>query len=233
MSFYGRANRVFIEQALKKEGLRNSQIAECDLSGLKAEDACWDHTDLRDLHANGAEFQRMRFTESAFFRSSLLRARFADSVFNRMTLDGLTLIKSRWQGCVFTNTALRNNCLQRAEFRGCRFISSTLFDFEALNARMDNCIIAHSMLGVEYGSGMNGLSGAAVSNCIFYNCRFEGFPLRGALLRSTVFACCSGQIGDDMDCVNVAGLGLRGGRPKPLPLAKAGEAAMLLDRLAS
>jgi uncharacterized protein YjbI with pentapeptide repeats len=149
-----------------------------------------------------------------------------------MTLDGLTLIKSYWQKCALTGSILRNNCLQRARFIESQIISSALLDFEALNAQIDNCVFAHSIFSISYGSGMNGFSSAEIKNCIFYNCRFEGFPLRGALVQSTAFVHCGGEIGDEMTCVNVAGLGFQG-RPLSMPLAGEPQAERLLAEFAS
>jgi uncharacterized protein YjbI with pentapeptide repeats len=232
MSFYGRSNRLLIEQELRKGGLKDSEIAECDLNGLKTEKALWTHTDLRDLHANDVEFQKSEFEKSVFFRSSFMGGRFLSSTFDNMTLDGLTLIKSQWRNCVINNTTIRNVCLQRAQFSGNRIVSSALLDFEALNVQINNCIFAHSMFSISYGSGMNGFSSAKIQNCIFFNCRFEGYPLRGASLESSVFAYCAGEIGDEMDCDNVAGLGLRG-RAGMMPLYAEHEAVKFLAQCAS
>jgi uncharacterized protein YjbI with pentapeptide repeats len=232
MSFYGRSNRLLIEQELSKGELRESEIVECDLSGLRVEKAVWDHADMRDLHANDIEFKETQLKNSSFFRSNFMHSRFLFSSFTNMTLDGLTLIKSHWQNCVLTGTTLRNNCLQRARFQESRIISSAFLDFEALNVQIDNCVFAHSMFSISYGGGMNGFSSAEIKNCIFYNCRFEGFPLRGALVRSTAFVHCGGEIGDGMECDNVAGLGLRG-RALLMPVNNGPEAERLFARFAS
>jgi uncharacterized protein YjbI with pentapeptide repeats len=232
MSFYGRSNRILVEQALQKGILKDCQIAECDLSSLAITDVQWDHADIRNLHANDISFKNSRLEKSNFFRSSFMRASFHKSVLDTMVFDGLTLIKSRWQNSWLTNTVLKNLCLQRSAFSESRFISSSLLDFEALDIQMENCIFAHSMIGVNYGSGMNGFSNGDISNCIFYHCRFEGYPLRGARLTSCVFVYCSGEIGDDMECSNVSGLGLRG-KAQYKPLQKTNEGRRLVERYAS
>jgi uncharacterized protein YjbI with pentapeptide repeats len=229
VGFYGRSNRVLVEQLLRKGVIKDSQIAECDLSGLSVIDVQWERTDIRDLHANDCVIQNSKLEKSTFFRSSFMRASFAKTVLDAMVLDGLTLIKSRWDNTQVTNTAMKNLCLQRSGFSGSRFISSSLLDFEALNIRVDNCIFAHSMFGISYGSGMNGFSGADITNSIFYHCRFEGYPLRGARLASCVFIHCSGEISDDMECVKVAGVGLRG-NTRCKPLQRTDEARRLIER---
>ena len=49
---------------------------------------------------------------------------------------------------------------------------------------------------------MNGFSGAKFENCIFLNCLFEGYPLRGVQTASCVFINCAGEITDDAECRN-------------------------------
>jgi len=210
INFYGRANRVLIEHALQQGALKDCQIAECDLCNLQVSDAVWNNVHVRDLHANDAGFNNSTLEKSVFFRSSFIRASFDRTVWSSMVFDDFTLIKSRWNVCCLTDTAMKNLSLQRSVFYGSRFISSMFLDFEALDVKMDNCIFAHCTISINYGSGMNGFSNAEISNCIFYNCRFEGYPLRGSGVKSCVFAYCAGQIGDDMECNNTAGIGLKG-----------------------
>jgi len=229
VNFYGRANRTLVEKALEKKTLKDSQIAECDLSGLPVVDVYWDRADVRNLHANDIKFQNARIGKSTFYRSSFLRASFTATVLDTMVLDGLTLIKSQWRDSRLVNTTMKNLCLQRASLSGSAFISSSFVDFEALDARVDNCVFAHSVIGIQYGSGMNGFSSAGISNCVFYHCRFEGYPLRGAALSSCVFVYCSGEIGDDMECLNVAGIGLKGNARRQ-PLQRLDEARRLVEQ---
>lgn len=232
MNFYGRSNRILVEQDVQKGAIADCQIAECDLSGLTVKNVLWNHADIRDLHANDIVFQNTRVEKSSFFRSSFMRASFDKADLDSMTFDGLTLIKSRWRSTWIKNTTMKNLCLQRSGFSESRFTASSLLDFEALDIRMDNCIFTNSMFGINYGSGMNGFSSAVISNCIFYHCRFEGYPLRGAKITSSVFIYCSGEIGDEIECVNVAGIGLRGKTCRK-PLQKMTEARRLLEQYAA
>lgn len=226
------ANRVLVEQALKEGSIRGSQISECDLNGLEVSGVKWEHTDMLDLHANDIKIRNTQLQGSRFYRCSFMRASFEGSFLDRMVFDGLTLIKSRWHGTRVADSTLKNLCLQRAELSTSRFISSSLLDFEALDIKIENCIFAHCMFGISYGSGLNGFCNGKIKNSIFYNCRFEGYPFRGANIESSVFLWCSGQIGDEMGCRNVAGIGLRGNaQHKPLENVKA--ARSLLERYAS
>ena len=227
LTFYGHSNRMLIEMALKSGELRDCQIVECELNGMKTGDAVWDHADMRDLHANDTCFQGTGLRGSRFFRSSFMRARFLGCRCDRMVFDGLTLIKSQWSNNELRESTIQNASLQRAVFRGNRFISSSFSDFEALDAVVEDCVFAHSSVNISYGSGMNGFSGGLIKNCIFYNCRFEGFPLRGADVESCVFLYCRGEIGDEMVCRNVAGLGLRG-QVKPAAVKDPAAAERLL-----
>lgn len=230
VNFYGRSNRILVEQAMKDGNLKDCQIAECDLSGLRISDIKWNNAHIRDLHANDTCFNNTVLEKSIFSRSSFMRASFDKTVLSVMVFDGLTLIKSNWNKSMITNTTMKNLCFQRSVFNDCRFISSSILDFEALDVKIENCIFMHCMIGINYGSGMNGFSNAGISNCVFYNCRFEGYPFRGSKLTSSVFAYCSGQIGDEMECVNVAGIGLRG-KSKYKKLERHIEARRLLEAL--
>jgi len=223
---------MLVEQALEKGAISGSQIAECELSGLIVKNIQWEKTGMRDLHANDIVFENTKLEGSIFYRSSFMRASFNKSVLQTMTLDGLTMIKSLWKNSQIKESVMRNLCLQRAVFSRSNFISSSMLDFEALDMKIENCVFAHSMFNISYGSGMNGFSGSVINNCIFYHCRFEGYPLRGAKLSSCVFVYCSGEISDDMECNNVAGIGLRG-RARTMPLQRAEEARRLTSLYAA
>ncbi len=201
---------MLIESELQKGGLDDCQIVECDLSSLEVSGTEWNDVELRDLHANDIRFMGTHLEKNTFTRCSFMRAGFLETKLLGTVFDGLTLIKSQWQNCNIEGSHIKNSVLQRSRFENCRIVSSSVTDFEGLNVEMDQCVIAHSMFCLSYGSGMNGFSGGHIRNCIFYNCVFDGYPLRGANLEGCVFLYCSGQIGEDMDCVNVAGLGLRG-----------------------
>jgi uncharacterized protein YjbI with pentapeptide repeats len=201
---------MLVESEMRKGILSDCQIVECDLSNLEVPAVTWRDVELRDLHANDIRFMGTSLDRNTFTRCSLMRAGFLTAKLLGTTLDGLTLIKSQWIDCAIERSHIKNSVLQRSRFINCRIVSSSFVDFEGLNVDMNQCVIAHSMFGLSYGSGMNGLSGGSIRNCIFYNCVFDGYPLRGAEIENCVFIHCSGQIGEDMECVNVAGLGLRG-----------------------
>ena len=229
MSFY--TNRLLVEQNMQKGSLDDCQIADCDISSLEVNKRIWTEVELRDTRANDIAFSHAELKKCRFFRSDLVRMSFSSSTMRNVTLDGLTLIRSVWQKSALHEITLRNACLQRAKFQKVKVFLSSFTDFEAIESRMENCLFAHSRFVITYGNGMNGYSGAILRNCIFYNCRFEGFPLRGATLENCVFVQCYGEVGDDMDCRNVAGLH-RWGDGRSVRLKRPAQAAELLARFA-
>jgi uncharacterized protein YjbI with pentapeptide repeats len=230
MNFYGRSNRIFVESEIEKGGLHNCQIVECDLSSLKVSRVTWENTELRSLHANDICFMGTHLSKNNITRCSFMRASFLQSKLSGTLFDGLTLIKSKWQDCKIESSYIKNSCLQRSAFYNCRIAASSFIDLEALNVTMDQCVITRSVFTINYGSGMNGWSGAHIQNCIFYNCVFDGYPFRGAEITNCVFVHCSGQIGEDMKCVKVAGLGIHGNAEK-MALKERTEAEQLLVKI--
>jgi uncharacterized protein YjbI with pentapeptide repeats len=184
-------------EAQARQGFSGGLIAGCDISGLEFRDSAWKDVQLREVCAVRAVFLKMDILCSAFFRCSLTRMSFASSVMRDVTLDGLVLIRSRWLEGRLESVALRSCCLQRAEFARTLISACGFTDFEAIESRLENCVFADSRFTLTYGSGMNGFSGAHIKNCIFYNCRFEGVPLRGARLENSLFIRCSGEGGGE------------------------------------
>lgn len=229
MTLYGKSNRLLVEDSLATGTFVDCQIADCELENLVVAGVEWRHADVRDSHVNNSSFSDSSLLESTFFRSSFMRATFQNVSFSTMVLDGLTLIKAHFSNGKFLSTTIKNACLQRSSFLNSHIVLSSFYDFEAINSNIENCVFYHSTLGISYGSGLNGFCDSTFKNCIFYNCRFEGFPLRGAHLDSCVFRYCSGEIGDEMDCSNVAGIGARG-KPQYLVANSVEQADLLLSR---
>ena len=67
-------------------------------------------------------------------------------------------------------------------------------------------MLFRSSFSVTLEYGMNGFSNGKLINCIFINCSFKGFPLRGANTEFCTFIHCSGEITDDAECSNTVGL---------------------------
>lgn len=196
MSFYGSANRIFIENALRSGKITESRISGCNLEGFSAFNALWHKTDIEELHAEHSSFTQIQFDESIFNRAGFKDACFTDCTFDTVQLNGLTLIKSIWKNIFFYAGNIRFCTLVRAGFNRVQMVNSILSDFEAAYADISNCFFLNSTVELTYGKGMNGFSGAKLQHCIFYNCHFSGFPLRGVQLKNCLFFNCYGEIGE-------------------------------------
>ena len=53
---------------------------------------------------------------------------------------------------------------------------------------------------------MNGYSSAEFENCIFINCSFFGYPLRGSETNNCTFINCNGEISDSITANTTYGL---------------------------
>jgi uncharacterized protein YjbI with pentapeptide repeats len=220
------ANRILVEEAAELGGLSDCCVSTCDISNLRFNSCLWQGAELRDVSADGLVFLKSGVRKSLIFRSGLHGMSFTSSWMNDVTLDSLVLIKSRWQESLLKNVTLRSSCLQRAEFRRMKIASSSFTDFEAIESLLENCVAAHSLFAITYGTGMNGFSGAHIRNCIFYGCRFEGFPLRGAVLENCLFIRCVGETGCDSEHINTR-------LPaEPVSYTRRAEAEQLLARFA-
>lgn len=189
------ANRLLVEENASRGRLEDCVIENCDLSGFEPRSACWKKITLRDVCANHAVFQNVNMEACSFSRCGLARAVFRGIHIQNTILDGLVLIRSFWLDGKLYGTALKSCCMQRAEMKGMRVCSGAFTDFEAIESVLEGCVFAGVRFTLSYGGGMNGFSGARLKNCIFYNCRFEGFPLRGASLDNCLFIGSSGQTG--------------------------------------
>ncbi len=206
MAFYGRSSRPLIEEAILQGAVTESQITECDLTGLKAPASSWTKTELRELCANDIRFDAARFDECVLFRSSMVGAVFSKCTFENSSLDGLSLIKSRWNASFLRASVLKNGTLQRSSFTRVVFSHCTIADIEAVAATVTECVFNNCLFEISYGCGMNGFSGATISESIFRGCRFSGYPLRGCTVRNSVFSHCFGEIGDIIEENNTVGI---------------------------
>ena len=219
MTFCG--SRLLLEDQARFGVLEDCLVAGCELGGMEFRRCQWRGVELREVTAPFLVFENADLRKLSVFRSSLSRLCMSSCVIADTVFDGLVLIRSRWQGLKLRGLRLKSSCLQRAQLRRVRAASSSFTDFEALESRLEDCVFSGCLFNITYGSGMNGFSGALIKNCVFYGCRFSGFPLRGAALENCVFSGCSGEISGEP--VN------SGARRKPL--MRQVEAAKLLARI--
>lgn len=214
MAFYGRSSRTLVEEAILHGAVTDSQIAECDLTGLTVPSSSWNKTDIRELCANDIVFKSARFDECVFFRSSMIGAVFSNCAFESSSIDGLSLIKSRWSTSFLHSSVLKNGTLQRSSFTRVVFSNCTIADIEAVASTVTECVFNNCLFEISYGCGMNGFSGATISESIFRGCRFSGYPLRGCTVRNSVFSHCFGEFGDNIEGNNTIGISTTHNSPR-------------------
>ena len=224
MTFCG--SRLLVEDQARGGVLEDCLVAGCELEGMEFRCCLWRGVELREVSAPFLVFENADMREVSIFQSSLSRMRLGSCALENLVLEGLVLIRSLWRNIRARDLRLRSSCLQRAEFSRVRASSSSFVDFEALESRMEGCLFSGCLFSLTFGSGMNGFSGALIRNCIFFGCRFEGFPLRGAVSENCLFIQCAGEITDEP----VQAVSCGAGRKKPL--VRRGEAGELASRLA-
>ena len=119
--------------------------------------------------------------------------------------------------------------MQNVKVENCVWENSKVVDFEGVNCSIKNSIFTSCEFEITSGIGMNGFSGGEILNCIFVNCGFQGFPLRGISAHSCIFIDCRGEITDDVQCFNTFGLGDYSGFLKGTELKKRQEGLMLIE----
>jgi uncharacterized protein YjbI with pentapeptide repeats len=97
---------------------------------------------------------------------------------------------------------IKQSTMQRASINNSIIQNSVFSDFEGIYANLKNSFFSNCRFDNTYEAGMNAFSGAKFENCIFVNCNFSGFPLRGINTSSCVFINCVGEIPDDANCIN-------------------------------
>lgn len=206
MSFFGRASRHFIEDAIRSGSLSDTQIVECDLEGLRVNTSQWSKVDIHEAFMNNAVLSKIDLTDCHFGRLGMTGTVFDNCTYYSTILDGISLIKTKWINCKIYSSDLKNSTFQRAIISKTMFSRCKITEFEAMYANFENCIFHNCTFSISYASGMNGFADTTLINCIFYNCSFFGLPLRGAFVKNTVFSACYGEIADDIKSENSTGL---------------------------
>lgn len=125
---------------------------------------------------------------------------------NNISFSGISLIKLKLLNSRIAKQSIDSCTLQRAEFNCSIFENSSFKNFEGVFAKACNTIFINCYFEISYDSGMNGFSSGIFEDCIFYNCNFSGYPLRGATTKNCTFINCSGEITDDAICSTTYGL---------------------------
>lgn len=207
MGFYGRSNAALIEAELATGIFRNHQVAGCDLENLRVCDARITGSDFSELQANGIAFVRAGISGTRFSMNNMSGSAFDLCEIDDAVFEGINFIKTKWNASDVRRSTIRGCAMQRLAISGTGFYGCTVADVEALAGTVSDCVFSGCIFEIGYGSGMNGFGDTLFARCIFHNCRFEGFPLRGARLEHCLFSRCTGEIGDGIDALDVAGLG--------------------------
>ncbi len=202
MFFSNLSDKQLIIDSLCKTPLIEFQVVNSQLNGMILSDNSWTQGNINNCNINEAVFHNFSLNDVQFIHSSLMYSEFSNSRGNNSTYSGNTLIKTAWTSCRFLNLKFAQSSMQRIKIVKTIFNNSSFVDFEGIYAEISNTVFNNCHFEINYGNGMNGFSGASFDNCLFINCTFSGFPLRGSKTNYCTFIGCSGEISDDIDCNN-------------------------------
>lgn len=195
-------DKHILQDRIGSKKISESQIVNCVLDEMGIFDNSWEQVTVNNSNINEAAFHNISFSDCIFFRSSLMNTKFDSCSISSTSYSGDTLIKASWNKCSINHMTIKQSTMQRAVFATCIVQNSYFSDFEGIYATLKNSCFKNCRFENTYEAGMNGFSGAKFENCIFINCVFEGYPLRGVCTESCVFINCTGEITDDAECIN-------------------------------
>lgn len=206
MEIFNYSTKDIIEVSFQSGFLTEASITNSDLNNIKSQHIIWNKSSIRDTNCNDAHFSQSKIKDCEFSRSSLINTHFYDCQLADNKMHGLSLIKSKFIDSRFKNVIFDSCTMQRAEFNNTIIEDSTIKDIEGIYAKISNTLFINCYFEISYGIGMNGFSSASFENCLFYNCQFTGYPLRGANSTGCTFINCSGEITDNMESKTCYGL---------------------------
>lgn len=199
MPIYNYSNKDILELDLKSGAINDASITNSDLDTLYSDNISWNKTDIRDSNCNNAIFSSSKLTNCKFFCSSFINTQFSDCLLYDNNMTDLSLIKVKFNNSKLKKSDFDSCTMQRAEFIKSIIQDSSIKDIEGIFSHFLNTIFISCFFEITYGNGMNGFSSAHFENCIFYNCSFTGYPLRGAKITGSTFVACNGEITDDVE----------------------------------
>ena len=202
MFFTNLSDKQLIIDSLCSTPLMEFQVVNSQLNSMLLSDNSWTQGNINNCNINEAVFHNLSLNEVQFLHSSLMSSRFSNSRWTNSSFSGNTLIKTVWSNCRLLNLRIAQCSMQRVKIEKIIFNNSSFIDFEGIYAEISNTVFNNCHFEINYGNGMNGFSGASFENCIFINCTFSGFPLRGSKVNNCTLVRCSGEISDDIDCNN-------------------------------
>lgn len=227
-------DKHILQECICSKKIPESQIVNCVLDEMGIFDNSWEQVTVNNSNINATTFHNISFSDCMFFRSSLMNSKFDSCSVNSTIYSGDTLIKASWNKCNINRMTIKQSTMQRAVIKNSLVQNSCFSDFEGIYATLKDSCFKNCRFENTYEAGMNGFSGAKFENCIFINCIFEGYPLRGVYTTSCVFINCTGEITDDAECINTYSNAYAMNRYCPpvagMPLLKKQEAQILLER---
>lgn len=233
MLFRNLSDTRILADALGSNLEADSEFVSCDMDGISLCGSAWNGIEFSSCNANSVSFNSFRMSRSSFVHSSLMRSLFDGGVLNGCTFSGTTLIRTQWNAVRIDRSDFFQCAMQRTNISRCTVRDSRFSDFEGIDASVSESLFLNCCFEVTYGGGMNGFSGAKFTNCIFYGCSFSGYPLRGAFAQSCVFSDCHGEITDDAECHDSAGLGGYCVGMQGMPLSKREAALQFISDMES
>ena len=206
MAIYSHATKDLIEAELADGKFSDASIINSDMDSLCGDNADWIKADIKDTNCNDSVFNRSNFCDCEIDHSNFINSQFNKCNFNRTAFRCTSLIKLRLNGSRLRNHTVDSCTLQRSQLNDSIIKDSVLKDFEGVLAKISQTVFINCRFEISYGSGMNGFSSARFENCIFINCSFSGYPLRGAETKNCTFINCGGEITDSVAADNTFGL---------------------------
>ncbi len=222
------SNLGVLEESLCRN-LFQTQVQSCILDEMRFLDNKWNEVSINSSNANRTIFENLLIENTSFRRTNLYKSTFYKTCLTNTTFIYDTLISSKWFDCRFKNVSFSQSTMQNARIENCVWENSKVVDFEGINCSIKNSIFENCEFEIASEMGINGFSGGEISRCIFVNCGFQGFPLRGISAHSCIFIDCRGEITDDIQCSSTFGLGDYSGLLKGTELKKRQEGLRLIE----
>lgn len=202
MALYSHATKDLIEADLAEGQFFDASIINSDLDSLCCNNSRLSKIDIKDSNCNNSVFNNADFANCNFDHSNFISSQFNKCNLQNSAITCTSLIKLQINNCRLENHVIDACTLQRSQFNNTIIRNSSLKDFEGVYAKISQTVFINCNFEINYGSGMNGYSSASFENCIFINCRFTGYPLRGAETKNCTFIGCAGEITDSItaDC---------------------------------
>lgn len=198
MAEYVHSSKELLEASLTSGKIADSFILSSNIDYLQSCNVIWDKTDITDSNCNDSIFDVSQFSECKFHHSSFINTCFNKCSIKQTYFTGVSLIKSKFSNSFFNSNIIESCTMQRANLDKNIIQNTTLKNFEGVYTKITDTVFINCLFELTYGNGMNGFSSADIENCIFINCSFKGFPLRGTNVTRCTFINCNGEISDDI-----------------------------------